>query len=515
MMKTHVDNIWVVALASKCKSLTPSNAIILALVFLASWLILNVIFWAHPGGSAWGRLRWWAKLRSMIPGPRGLPIIGSMNLMCGLAHRNLASTAEAWGAKRLMAFSLGETRAVVTCNPDVARDILNGSSFVDRPPKESAYQLMFNRSMGFAPYGVYWTTLRKIASAHLFCPDQLKASACQRLEIGNQVVDIFDSTCRDENSGVFQVRDVLKLASLNHMMCSVFGLDSAANPETAELQDLVDEGYDLLGQLNWSDHFSFLADLDVQGIRFRCSRLVPRVNRILGRIMGEQEQQQQQQHMGMGMGETNPKKRDFLHEMIFRGTDTVAVLMEWILARVALHRDVQSKVQAELDEVVGRSRAVTESDLTELVYLTAVVKEVLRLHPPGPLLSWSRLSIRDSVIDGYHVPAGTTAMVNMWAISRDPDIWPDPLSFKPERFLTGSEEISVMGADLRLAPFGSGRRSCPGKSMGMTAVSYWVARLLHEFEFDENGVDLSEELRLSCQMANPLLVRVRRRIPSS
>lgn len=196
--------------------------------------------------------------------------------------------------------------------------------------------------------------------------------------------------------------------------------------------------------------------------------------------------------------------------MIFRGTDTVAVLMEWILARLVLHPDVQSKVRDEVYEVVGRSRAVTESDLTELPYLAAVVKEVLRLHPPGPLLSWSRLSIRDSMVDGFSVPAGTTAMVNMWAITRDPDNWADPLSFKPERFLTGPDV-----SDLRLAPFGSGRRSCPGKAMGLTTVTYWVARLLHEFEFESTtGVDLSEEMILSCEMEKPLLVRVRRWIDS-
>lgn len=203
-------------------------------------------------------------------------------------------------------------------------------------------------------------------------------------------------------------------------------------------------------------------------------------------------------------------------EMIFRGTDTVAVLIEWVLARLVLHPDVQAKVHAELDEVVGGSRAVTEADVAAMGYLTAVVKEVLRLHPPGPLLSWARLAITDTTVDGYHVPAGTTAMVNMWAISRDPVVWECPLEFMPERFVTkpGEIEFSVLGSDLRLAPFGSGRRTCPGKTLGMSTVSYWVATLLHEFEWlpsDQNGVDLSEVLRLSCEMANPLTVNVRRR----
>ena len=206
--------------------------------------------------------------------------------------------------------------------------------------------------------------------------------------------------------------------------------------------------------------------------------------------------------------------------MIFRGTDTVAVLIEWILARMVLHPDIQSTVHDELDRVVGRSRAVAESDIPDLVYLTAVIKEVLRLHPPGPLLSWARLAVTDTTVDGHHVPVGTTAMVNMWAISRDPEFWPDPLRFAPERFLGGGgdPDFAVLGSDLRLAPFGSGRRVCPGKKLGLTTVCFWVASLMHEFQWlpraGQSSVDLSEVLRLSCEMANPLRVNVcpRRRI---
>ncbi|KAL0426162.1 UNVERIFIED_CONTAM: cytochrome [Sesamum radiatum] len=520
-----VDTLWLFALASKCESLTHLNTLIFAFLILLSCLILNLIFWAHPGGPAWGARKWRSPTSPPIPGPNGLPIIGSINLMTGLAHHKLAAAAQSCQAKRLMAFSLGHTPALVTCNPDVAREILNSSTFADRPAKESAYNLMFNRSIGFAPYGVYWTTLRKIAAAHLFCPKQVKASEQQRLEIANQVVAVLASNKRTD----IRVRDVLKLASLNNMMCSVFGRKydvSSVNSETEELKDLVDQGYDLLGELNWSDHLSFLADFDIQKIRLRCSRIVPRVNRFVGQIIAEHKAETVGAEMNRDFvdvllslqGADRLSDSDMiavLWEMIFRGTDTVAVLIEWILARLVLHPDIQSKVHNELDKVIGRSRAVTETDLTELVYLTAVVKEVLRLHPPGPLLSWSRLSIRDSVVDGYEVPAGTTALVNMWAIMRDSQIWDDPLRFNPDRFLVQSPnmELSILGSDMRIAPFGSGRRSCPGKTLGMTTVYYWVATLLQEFQFVSCGqsVDLSEVLRLSCEMANPLMVRVRPR----
>lgn len=208
-----------------------------------------------------------------------------------------------------------------------------------------------------------------------------------------------------------------------------------------------------------------------------------------------------------------------MQEMIFRGTDAIAVLIEWILARVVLHQDIQSKIQEELDKVVGKKQPVKESDMPLLTYLEAVIKEVLRLHPPGPLLSWARLAITDTVIDGHYIPAGTTAMVNMWAIGRDPNVWSDPLNFVPERFVNCHSDFSVMGSDLRLAPFGSGRRSCPGKILGLTTVSFWVATLLHEYVWipaADGVVNLTEVLKMSCEMADPLKVKaLPRRLSSS
>ncbi|KAL5792175.1 hypothetical protein ACOSP7_000769 [Xanthoceras sorbifolium] len=489
---------------------------------------MALLYWAHPGGPAWGKFRFKRGSSSVpanpIPGPRGLPLIGSMNLMVSLAHQKIAAAAETCNAKRLMAFSLGDTRVIVTCNPDVAKEILNSSVFADRPVKESAYSLMFNRAIGFAPYGVYWRTLRRIAANHLFCPKQIKGTETQRRVIVSQMVDMFG----DHKEG-FCVRQVLKRASLNNMMCSVFGREyklNSLNIEVEELRELVDEGYELLGMLNWTDHLPWLVDFDPQKIGFRCSKLVPKVNLFVSRIIAEHRAQNGEKNLDFVdvllslQGTDKLPDSDMiavLWEMIFRGTDTVAVLIEWILARMVLHPDVQSRVHDELDKVVGRSRSVAESDLSALAYLTAVIKEVLRLHPPGPLLSWARLAITDTTIDGYHVPQGTTAMVNMWAISRDPHVWKDPLEFMPDRFVSkeGEVEFSVLGSDLRLAPFGSGRRACPGKNLGLTTVSFWVASLLHEFEWLpsdlDNTVDLSELLKLSCEMANPLTVKVRPR----
>ncbi|CAO2835419.1 unnamed protein product [Amaranthus hypochondriacus] len=481
---------------------------------------MSLFYWAHQGGPAWGKYSWthlchWAK--KPIPGPNGWPILGSISLKMGLAHQKITLMAEHYNSKRLMAFSVGNTRMIVTCNPDVAKEILNSSVFVDRPDQESAYGLMFNRSIGFAPYGSYWRTLRRIAGTHMFSPKQIKAYEAQRAEIGCQMIKNIWA-----QNGPFHAREILRWASLSNMMGSVFG---DINIENNGLKEMVEEGYDLLGILNLGDHLSWLSDFDFQKIRSRCSQLVPKVNRFVGRII--EEHRSEPVHLNRDFVDVllSLQQKDklsdsdmiaILWEMIFRGTDSISVLIEWILARLVLHPNIQSKLHQELDNVVGRTRGVTESDLPSLVYLTAVIKEVLRLHPPGPLLSWSRLSIEDTTIDGYHVPAGTTASVNMWAIARDPNVWANPLKFEPNRFMDSDPdcEFSVLGSDLRLAPFGSGRRSCPGKVLGLTTVTYWVASLVHEFEWATSSgckVDLSEELKLSCEMAQPLEVEVRPR----
>lgn len=300
-LSSEIESLWVFALASKCSALTKQNLLCSLLFLFLIWFLLSIFNWAHPGGPAWGRhsphRNSSAATAPIIPGPRGLPVLGSMSLMTGLAHQRIAAMAKSLGATRLMAFSLANTRVIVTCNPDVAKEILNSSVFADRPIKESAYSLMFNRAIGFAPYGVYWRTLRRIASHHLFCPKQIKSSESQRRRIASQMVTMFSFS---NTTSSHQVRDTLKRASLNHMMGSVFGRFynlSDSNNEVDHLKDLVDEGYDLLGLLNWSDHLPFLADFDPQRIRFRCSRLVPKVNRFVATIIADHRSKPTQQTM--------------------------------------------------------------------------------------------------------------------------------------------------------------------------------------------------------------------------
>nr|UWY61430.1 cytochrome P450 5316 [Calotropis gigantea] len=420
------ESLWLLYFTSKCSAiLSPENITFFLLSLCFVWLSFSLLSWSYPGGHAWGKyyLNNWNYHYNTIPGPRGFPIIGNMNLMSSsLAHQRLESVADSTKAKRIMAFSLGETRAIVTCNPDVAKEILNSSVFADRPIKQSAYSLMFNQAIGFAPFGLYWRTLRKVSATHVFSRKQIVATEAQRQKIADQMVSVVASLGKDNE---FEVRDILKRASLNNMMCLVFGREydlsdnnNNNNKELDELSELVHEGYELLGQLNWADHLPWLAFLDLQKIRRRCSKLVLKVNQFVSRIITEHRVAQSSSNLTgprkfhdfvdvlLSLSETNYKLSDLdtiaiLWEMIFRGTDAIAILIEWILARVVLHQDIQSKMHEELDEVVGKKQPVKESDIPSLTYLQAVIKEVLRLHPPGPLLSWARLAITDTIIDGH------------------------------------------------------------------------------------------------------------------
>ncbi|KAG1370127.1 putative Cytochrome P450 78A5 [Cocos nucifera] len=376
----------------------------------------------------------------------------------------------------------------------------------------SARLLMFERAIGFAPSGEYWRHLRRMAANNMFSPRRIASLERLRSRVAD---DMMDRVCKEmEETGMVVLRGVLQKGSLDSIVGSVFGR-SLGEVEGKELVEMVKEGYELIGKFNLEDYFSLGGLLDFHGVGRRCKDLALRVKALMANIIKERRTlgdfSKQDDFLSLLLA--LPKEESIsdsdiiavLWEMIFRGTDVVAILLEWIMARVVLHPKIQAKAQQELDTFVG-DRSVQDSDMSKLRYLQATVKEVLRLHPPGPLLSWARLAIRDVHVDKFFIPAGTTAMVNMWAITHDGSIWKDPWAFRPERFL--EEDLSILGSDLRLSPFGSGRRVCPGRVLGLTTVHLWLARLLQQYDWTAaQPVQLSEYLRLSLEMKKPLVCR--------
>ncbi|CAK9141599.1 unnamed protein product, partial [Ilex paraguariensis] len=241
----------------------------------------HLCFWGLPRRACLGS-------KTAIPGPSGLPVLGLVFAFTGsLTHRVLDKLSQSFKAAQLMAFSIGLTRFIISSNPETAKEILSSSAFADRSVKESAYELLFHRAMGFNPYGEYWRNLRRISANHLFSPKRIASFGQFRRMIGIEMIkEIMGSM---EKNGEVEVKRVLHLGSLNNVMMSVFGkcYDFSENEDGSELEGLVSEGYKLLGIFNWSDHFRVMGWLDLQGVRTRCRELVARVNVFVEKIIAE------------------------------------------------------------------------------------------------------------------------------------------------------------------------------------------------------------------------------------
>lgn len=191
---------------------------------------------------------------------------------------------------------------------------------------------------------------------------------------------------------------------------------------------------------------------------------------------------------------------------------------EWALAEMMNRPEVMRKAVAELDAVVGRARAVRESDLGDLRYLRACIREAFRLHPYHPF-NPPRVAMADTTVAGYAVPKGSQVILSRVGLGRNPRVWEDPLEFRPERHLDGAagSTVSLAEPELRFISFSTGRRGCPGLSLGTLVTVMLLARLLHGFQWSKpagvDEVELREEAT-SLVLAHPLVLQATPRLPA-
>ncbi|KAM6554243.1 hypothetical protein CsatB_015005 [Cannabis sativa] len=201
--------------------------------------------------------------------------------------------------------------------------------------------------------------------------------------------------------------------------------------------------------------------------------------------------------------------KGLLLDLLAAGTETSTTTMEIALSFLLNHPEAMEKAHMELVNIIGNDRLVNESDLAKLPYLHAIIKETLRLLPPGPVIVHA--SSNETTISGHRVPAGCMVLFNMWAIHRDPMIWAEPDKFMPERFL----ENEGLGEGFTLLPFGYGRRVCPGENLAWRMMGLTLATIIQCFEWERMShkmVDMSEYVRgLSLSLTNPLQAKCRPR----
>ncbi|KAF2290151.1 hypothetical protein GH714_003742 [Hevea brasiliensis] len=163
--------------------------------------------------------------------------------------------------------------------------------------------------------------------------------------------------------------------------------------------------------------------------------------------------------------------------------ETTLWSMEWAIAELANNPTVQRKIRDEISAVL-KGNPVTESNLHELPYLQATVKETLRLHTPIPLLV-PHMNLEEAKLGGFTIPRESKVVVNAWWLANNPQWWKNPEEFRPERFFEeecGTEAVAGGKVDFRYLPFGMGRRSCPGIILALPILGLVISKLVSNFE---------------------------------
>jgi len=194
-----------------------------------------------------------------------------------------------------------------------------------------------------------------------------------------------------------------------------------------------------------------------------------------------------------------------LGSLYLAGSDTTISSMHSFFMALVLYPQVQRRAQAEIDVVIGRDRLPTFDDRPRLPYIGALCKELMRWQMVGPIGS-PHSSSKDDFYKGFFIPKGSIMVANAWAILHDPEIYPDPEEFKPERFLN---EDGTVRDDPRLAlAFGVGKRICPGRHLVDATLFIVASSVLSVFNVakakDENGNEIP--VKAAMQVSNGLVI---------
>ncbi|KAL5823826.1 hypothetical protein ACOSQ4_021726 [Xanthoceras sorbifolium] len=473
---------------------------------------------------------------NLPPGPSPWPIIGNLNLMGPLPHQSIHSLSKKYGP--IMQLRFGSFPVVVGSSIEMAKYFLktNDLNFATRPITSSGKYTTYNCSnIVWAPYGPYWRQARKIFLVELFSAKRLESFEYIRIEETKAFLHgLYKSSCKP-----ITLRDHLADLSLNVISRMALGkkyTDESENEITTpeEFKEMIEELFLLNGVLNIGDFIPWLEFLDLQGYIKRMKSLMKKLDRFYEHVLGEHEARgrllkdnyvakdmvdvllQLAEDPNLEVKFERDQIKALIQDLLAGGTESSAVTLEWAMSELLKKPEIVNKATEELDRVIGRNRLVEEKDIVNLPYINVIVKEVMRLHPVAPMLV-PRVAREDCKVAGYDIPKNTRLIVNVWTIGRDPTVWENPNEFCPERFI--GKDIDVKGHDFELLPFGTGRRMCPGYSLGLKVLQSSLANLLHCFAWKLEGDMKNEDLNmeeifgLSTPRKIPLLVIPQPRLP--
>uniref|UniRef100_A0A2N9HUW4 Cytochrome P450 n=1 Tax=Fagus sylvatica TaxID=28930 RepID=A0A2N9HUW4_FAGSY len=370
----------------------------------------------------------------------------------------------------LMHLRLGEVSTIVVSSPEIAREVMKTHDviFASRPTSLAIKILTYDSTdLVFAPYGNYWRQLRKICTLELLSPKRVESYQPIREEELSTAINwiaskagstinltekIFTTAYGITSRAAFgkKCKDQEKFISIVKKMNEVAAEQKATEKkdEDARAEDLVDVLLKFHQEHSGDNEFSLT------------------ISNIKAVIMN----------------------------IFTAGSETSATTVDWAMSEMIKNPRVMKKAQAEVREVFNRRGKVDETSINEMKYLKSIVKEILRLHAPVPLLIPRECGERCK-LKGYEIPIKTKVIVNAWAIGRDPKHWTESEKFYPERFLDSS--IDYKGTNFEYIPFGAGRRICPGITFGLANVELPLALYLYHFDWKlPNGMK-NEDLNMT------------------
>ncbi|XP_054779531.1 trimethyltridecatetraene synthase-like [Prosopis cineraria] len=475
---------------------------------------------------------------NLPPGPKPWPIIGNLNLIGPIPHHSFYELTQKYGP--IMHLKLGFKDIIIVSSANMAKAFLktHNHNFSSRPKTTAGEHVAYNYSdILWAPYGPYWRQARKICFTKMFSQKSLQSSGyIRKEEMKSMLNELFISS-----GTTVLLRDYFYTLTLNIISRMVLGKKYVEKGQGGfvsweEFRELLDE-FVLLntGVANIGDLFPWINSLDLQGYMKRMKDFNAKFDRFLEYVLDDHEEKRKgvEDYAATNMVNVLLQLVDdptleiklqrhnvkaLTQDLVIAAIDTTAITIEWAMSELLKNPKILRKSTEELDKVIGRDRWVEETDLVNLPYIEAIVKETLRLHPVASVLPPKIAMNGDIEIAGYDIPKGTQVIVNVWAIGRDPMMWDNPNEFYPERFI--GKDIDVTGHHFGLLPFGAGRRICPGYPLALRVVNSSIGNLVHGFSWSlpdhmkEVDLNMEEICRLTTLRKQPLEAVVKPRLSS-
>ncbi|OWM77955.1 hypothetical protein CDL15_Pgr018524 [Punica granatum] len=446
------------------------------------------------------------------PGPLTFPLIGNF-LWLRKSFAELEPILRYLHSKHgpMVTLRLGPRPAVFVSSRSLAHQALvqNGAAFADRPPALPIIKILSSdqHNISSAFYGPTWRVLRRNLTAEILHPARVRSYSRAR----RWVLDILLDRLRAAGpKTAVRAVDHFQYAMFCLLVLMCFGdrLEERQIREWEEFHQLRRNKENVLLPLiraRSEARGKFKAD-NIDKDKDHAEHVMSYVDTLLNLELPPEEGKRKL---------TEAEMLGLCSEFLNAGTDTTSTTLQWIMANIVKYPEVQETLYSEIRAVVGTKAAtVEEEDLQRMPYLKAVVLEGLRRHPPGHFVL-SHSVTEDIELGGYLVPKKGTVNFMVAEMGWDSTVWEDPMAFKPERFFSnsfgsneGAKGFDITGSkEIKMMPFGVGRRMCPGFALALLHLEYFVANLVWAFEWramEGDDVDLSEKQEFTMVMKNPL-----------